>query len=250
MMRIGLLASTSLTDFNLDTLKPVIENENIVIALVIIDNRPKLSLKQKIIKNFKRGRGGYMLIMAIQSYFKKKKTSFSTKDFCLKHGFSLMETTNLNAPATINKIKEYNLDMLVLTGGFGIIKEPVLNLTPKGVLSYHHGNMRSYRGMPPAFWELYHYEKEMGVTVQLLSAGLDCGIPIVEKTIVINKNDTLKTLRERAMKDSAEMLGSAIEKLSSDDFIPQKIDKFGKVYTLPNLRQWLFLQLKLIWRRL
>ena len=51
--------------------------------------------------------------------------------------------------------------------------------------------MRKYRGMPPGLWELYHGEREMGITVQKLAAGLDCGVPIEEKHIPIYPNDTL-----------------------------------------------------------
>jgi methionyl-tRNA formyltransferase len=71
-------------------------------------------------------------------------------------------------------------DLLLLIGGFGIIKAPLLDLAPQGVLSYHHGDMREYRGQPPAFWELYNGEKPNRVTVQRLSPGIDCGQPIVE----------------------------------------------------------------------
>jgi len=250
MIRIGLLASTSLTDFNLETIKPVTEDKNFVVALVIIDIRPKLTLKQKIRKNFKRGRGGYMLIMAVQSYFNKKKPTYDTKSYCVEHSIDFIETAKPYAPETIEKLKHYNLDLLALTGGFGIIKEPMLKLTPMGVLSYHHGNMRTYRGMPPAFWELYHHEKEMGVTVQLLSSGLDCGVPVEEKTIRIDAKDSLETLRERAMDESVDMLYKAMKKLSSEDFVPQRIEKFGKIYTLPNLSQWLVFKLKLFSRKI
>ena len=72
-------------------------------------------------------------------------------------------------------VAELAPDVLVLIAGFGIIGEPLLSLAPHGVLAYHHGDMRRYRGMPPAFWELFNDETEMGVTVQRLSPGLDDG---------------------------------------------------------------------------
>ena len=53
-------------------------------------------------------------------------------------------------------------DVLLRIGGFGIVKEPLLSLCRAGVLSYHHGDMRRYRGQPPAFWELYHGERSIG----------------------------------------------------------------------------------------
>lgn len=247
-MRIGLLSSQNLSEFVLNTLKPVFEDKRMEIKLVIIDSKPKLTLKQKIKKNFKRGRGGYMFVMAVQSYFNKKQPSISTKEFCIEKGISYFETNDHYSTETIEKIQQHNLDVLVLTGGFGIIKKPLLNLTPWGVLSYHHGNMRKYRGMPPAFWELYNNEQVMGVTVQLLSAGLDCGVPVEEIDIPIRRIDTLKVLKSKAMKQSEIMLWKALVKLETKTFIPEKIIEFGKIYTLPNMKQWLIFQFKLLCR--
>lgn len=249
-MRIGLLAGKQMSDFVLNTLKSVLEDKNMEVALVIIDSRPKLTLKQKIKKNFKRGRGGYMLVMAVQSYFNKQLLSKDTKLFCVENGLEFIETSNHYADETIKKIKSYRLDILVLTGGFGIIKKPLLEITPMGVLSFHHGNMRKYRGMPPAFWELYNNEREMGATIQLLSAGLDRGLPVEEITVPIMKKDTLKTLEKRAMQQSEVMLYKALQKIDSGQYVPEKIKEYGKVYTLPNLRQWLFFQLKLLYRKI
>jgi methionyl-tRNA formyltransferase len=103
--------------------------------------------------------------------------------------------------------------------------------------------------MPPALWELYNHEKEMGVTVQVLAPGLDCGLPVVEKTIEILPKDDLASLRKRAFKESEPMLVDALRKLSNPGFKPQKIEKLGKVYTLPNLRQWIALNFKILWRK-
>jgi methionyl-tRNA formyltransferase len=165
-------------------------------------------------------------------------------------GIGFIETEEPFSSDVIELVRNNNLDVLLLVGGFGIIKEPLLSITPLGVLSYHHGDMRAYRGMPPAFWELYNGEKEMGVTVQVLAPGLDCGIPIEEKSICIQPKDSLKTLKIRAFKESESMMYDALRKLSNPDFKPNRIEKFGKVYTLPNLRQWLILNTKVLWRKM
>lgn len=250
MVNIGLLTSSSLSDFRLKTLKPILADSNFLIKVAIIDKRPKLSLKQKLKKNLKRGRGGYIIVMALKSLSSKKSYSISTIEYCNINNIDVIETNEPYSHTTIEKIKEYDLDLLILTGGFGIIKKKILDITPLGVLSYHHGDMRKYRGMPPALWELYNNEKEMGVTVQVLSPGLDSGIPVEEKKIAISKKDTLKILQKRASDESVDMLYKALVKLSKKDYEPEKIDKFGKVYTLPNLRQWIVLNIRLLWRRL
>ena len=249
-MKIGILTSSSLSEFRLKTLQPILADKSFEIKVALIDKRPKKSLKQKLLKNIKRGRGGYIIIMAIESFFSKKQESINVEDFCNKNQIEIIETKTPYSDATINRIKKFELDILLLVGGFGIIKEVLLNTTPKGILSYHHGNMRKYRGMPPARWELYNNENEMGVTVQVLAPGLDCGIPIEEKTIEIRKSDTLKKLRNRASEQSIDMLYKALKKLSDKDFVPEKIETFGEVYTLPNLKQWIILNVRILLRRL
>ncbi len=250
MIKIGLLTSNSLSEYRLKTLKPILEDNHFSIKVAIIDKRPKKTLKKKLRKNIKRGRGGYIIIMAFQSIFSKKSISIDTKEFCRQNEIEVIETQEPYSPDTIENIKKFNLDLLILIGGYGIIREPLLKVTPIGVLSYHHGNMRKYRGMPPALWELYNNEKEIGVTVQILSSGLDCGIPVEEKNIEIKKNDSLKKLQNRASEQSIDMLYKALLKVSDKNFTPVKIDTFGKVYTLPNLRQWMMLNIKLLWGRL
>lgn len=250
MKNIGLLSSSSLPDFRIKTLTPILADKNFLIKVAIIDNRPKLTLKQKLKNNLKRGRGGYIIIMAFQRFFSQKTNDISTIQFCKDNDIEVIETNNPYSQETIDKIKKYNLDLLILVGGFGIIKKILLDVTPLGVLSYHHGNMRKYRGMPPALWELYNNESEMGVTVQVLSPGLDNGLPIEEKEIIIDKKDTVETLLNRALDESVDMLHKALIKLYTENYKPQKIEKFGKVYTLPNLKQYVILNLKLLFRRL
>jgi hypothetical protein len=50
--------------------------------------------------------------------------------------------------------------------GFGIPQAPLLDLAPQGVLSYHHGDMREYRGPTAGLLGLYNGEKPNRVTVQ------------------------------------------------------------------------------------
>ena len=122
-------------------------------------------------------------------------------------------------------------------------------MAPKGILSYHHGNMRKYRGQPVGFWELYNGETEMGVTVQRLAAGIDKGTPIVEKVIPIEENDDVNSLRNRALMSSTTMMHEAVQLLSDPSFSPNEIRVFGPIYTLPNLRQYLRLKFKLFFRK-
>ena len=247
-MRIAILCGTTLDTFQQEVLKPIIEDNSIEITAALIDCRPRPSLKKRFLKNLKRGRGGYMIIMLFKSYFAKKKPYVSTHAFFSDKGIACIESDCPYSETTIQKLKYRQPDTLVMLGGFGIIKEPLLSLAPNGILSYHHGNMRKYRGQPVGFWELYNNETEMGVTVQRLSAGIDKGFPIEEKTIPIENTDNVTSLRKRALHESTPMMHEALQKIQNPNFFPTIIEEYGPIYTIPNLRQYLLLKLKCLFR--
>jgi methionyl-tRNA formyltransferase len=92
----------------------------------------------------------------------------------------------------------------------------------------------------------------MGATVQILSAQLDAGRIVLERTIPIQPNDSWPGLRRRALSESVDMAREACLRLTDPDFRPRDLcpEELGPVYTLPNLRTWLRLQATLTRRRL
>lgn len=247
-MKIALMCGTSLDEFQQQALAPILADKTIEIVEALIDCRPKPSAKKRFVKNLKRGRGGYMLVMLVKSRFAKQRPSVNAKEFLTAKGINCIETQAPYADGSAQSMSELQPAAIVMLGGFGIVKEPLLSLAPLGILSYHHGNMRKYRGQPVGFWELYNGETEMGVTVQRLAAGIDKGTPIVEKTIPIQKGDRQDTLCSRALSESTGMMHEALLKVCKPDYQPTTIDHYGPIYTLPNLRQYIALQLKLLFR--
>lgn len=249
MASIIILCGGSLTVFHQEVLNRIISDSQIVVSAALIDARPRPSFMKRFKKNLKRGRGGYMLIMLFNHFRGKKEPVVATKDFFSRKGIPCVETIHPYTQETIDTLASYTADLMVLIGGFGIVKEPLLSAVPGGILSYHHGDMRKYRGQPAGFWELYHGEKEMGVTVQRISAGLDNGTPIVEITVPILNTDNETSLYDRAKEMSVDMMRQAVLAVQAPDYQPKSIDKFGPVYTIPNLRQYLQLKWKLVCRR-
>jgi methionyl-tRNA formyltransferase len=249
-MRIGLLSGRTLSEHNLRVLQPILADRDFEVGLVVVDSRPSKGAGRKVIDHLRKGRGGYVIVLAVHKCFAKPAQGVSVEEFCRVHRIERLEAASPYAPHTSAEIRRHNLDLLVLMGGFGMIREPLLSVCPQGILSYHHGDMRKYRGMPPGLWELYHGEKEIGITVQKIAAGLDCGVPIEEKHIHIYPNDTLGTLTARLKTEDEGMLHAALKKMANPGFTPAPIQEFGKVYTLPNQRQWLTLNARIAYRRL
>lgn len=249
-MRIVVLSGSRLDGFQQQVLKPIVADPAFEIVGALVDARPKPSFKKRFLKNLKRGRGGYMLVMFFRSRrHKNGGSSMASKEYFDRIGVSCLTTLDPYSESTVKELKSRQPDVMVMLGGFGIVKEPLLSLAPQGILSYHHGNMRKYRGQPVGFWELYNGESEMGVTVQRLASGIDRGTPIVERVVPIDKSDDVKSLCARAMSFSINMMHEALQLIMDPSFSPSVIHQFGPVYTLPNLRQYLRLQLKLLFRK-
>lgn len=251
-MKLLILASEFLDPFQVKVVESLFHSYTVQIVGACIDTR-KLSPLQKLRRELRKGRGGYIVIMVIKKLIAilKKEPTISAHEYFLQKKVQTYLTRDLYSPKTIGFIKSKNPDC-IFRSGFGMIREPILSLCPQGVLSYHHGNIRKYRGMPAAFWELYHNESMMGATVQILTNELDGGKIVREIEIPIYPTDTWKRLRQRMYEQSAPLLQEACLLLDRNQLMPELIPngKLGKLYTTPNFRQWVLFQIRIFLRRL
>jgi folate-dependent phosphoribosylglycinamide formyltransferase PurN len=240
-MNMIVLCGESLDDFQRAVIDTLAATSRPQIVGCVIDSRPAPALWRRAVSNLARGRGGYVLVMAANRLRRRGAAHADTAAVFRSLSVPILWTDDPYEEEMIQAIRDLRPDLLLLVGGFGIIKTPLLNLAPQGVLSYHHGDMRKYRGQPPAFWELYNGERRIGVTVQRLNAGIDCGEPIVERSFPIRRDDTLGSLSKRIFVGSTDMMREAVQRLDESSVQAETLTSVGRLYTLPNLRQWLVL---------
>lgn len=131
--------------------------------------------------------------------------------------------------STIHKIG--NSCDVVFRFGFGILKGEVLSAPNYGVLSFHHGDIRKYRGRAGGFWAYINGDQEAGVTLQQLSETLDGGKIAVYESVSIEDACSLREVRYRIHKVSEEMLEKAVCQMENDEFEPSSPDTLGQLYT-------------------
>ncbi|MFC7080855.1 formyltransferase family protein [Halorussus caseinilyticus] len=116
--------------------------------------------------------------------------------------------------------------------GFGILKGDVLDAPDHGVLSFHHGDLRKYRGMPSGFWEYLHDEDTAGVTLQRLSETLDGGAIVAYEPVDIAEAPTWPAVRRRLFSVSDDVLVKGVRNVSRG-VEPRSPDDLGDLYSLP-----------------
>lgn len=251
-MKLFILSPAGLDAFQVRVLSWLFLDPQIEVIGACVDMRPGRSKLNKVWRDLRKGRGGYVLVKAVRTLLHQThRPVISADDYFGARHVPVLATEDLYARETLEFIRRRNPDCLY-RAGFGIIREPVLSLARKGVLSYHHGNIRRYRGTPVAFWELYHGERQLGVTVQALVEKLDAGRIIHEVVVPVVPTAGWRSLERLAYAVSDRMLLEACLKLDRIGFEPVHLpyEELGQLYTEPNLRQWSMLQAKVAARRL
>lgn len=121
---------------------------------------------------------------------------------------------------------------VIIHSGVGILKGDILTATEYGVLGFHHGDLREYRGQPAGFWEFMNDEPTVGITVQRLTETLDAGQVVAFDRVDISDAATWKAVRRRMYDESEYMLVEAIRTLIDSSKTPEKIlsDELGNIY--------------------
>ncbi|HAQ65872.1 MAG TPA: hypothetical protein DCR43_08495 [Bacteroidales bacterium] len=252
MLKIAILSENSLIDaYTQRVLQPVSTDPRFKIVGIVVHPRPRKSFKQKI-KAFKRRlKGGAFLVMIIGKFITKmSKTTYNTPDERKSFAsvfsgqlFPELRFTMLNE-AACEQLRQLDADLMILAGYHQIVSSEVINLLPRGVLSYHYGDMRKYRGQPPVFRELLNGESSIGITLQQITAGIDRGAPVEEMSLSIAEGETLASLEQRILSASEMMMYKALCRYLDPAYAPANLSAYGPVYTFPGLITWLRFHLK------
>jgi hypothetical protein len=123
---------------------------------------------------------------------------------------------------------------VVVRRGFGLLRGEILTATEYGVLSYHHGDPREYRGGPAGFWEFMHDVPTAGMMVQTLQEDLDAGTVEAYDEVDISDCRSWGEVQERLYPNSTHLLAEAIENVQNPGIESLDIDEFGPVYHPPS----------------
>jgi peptidoglycan/xylan/chitin deacetylase (PgdA/CDA1 family) len=147
-----------------------------------------------------------------------------------------LRVSDLHSDSTLETVRAFS-PSLGLSLAAPILRESVFAIPVLGTLNLHQGRLPDYRGMPPAFWELWNGADSVGCTVHLVDAGLDTGDVVAETSVRREPFSTLRGLQLRLDEAGVELVKSSVERVvaGAARFAPQAPG--GRTYRKPTLRQ-------------
>ena len=159
---------------------------------------------------------GYKLLTGFNGFWKNTK-SYSLAQLCKSYGIKVELEDDINSKKFLDYLKQMNLDLIVSVAAPLIFKKALIQLPRLGCINIHNAKLPKYRGMMPNFWQMYHDEKQMGITIHEINSKIDDGRIILQKEVQIEPNECLDSLIRRTKRIGAQYMIEAIDKIKSGD---------------------------------
>jgi methionyl-tRNA formyltransferase len=133
------------------------------------------------------------------SYSKTLVKNATFKDFRYfnsTYGIPVIDITE-KMGAYKDEIEKYKPDLILAIGWYYLIPKSIRDIAPKGCIGMHGSLLPKYRGGAPLVWAIINGEKETGISLFYLEDGIDAGDIIAQEKIIIEPEDTIKTLIDK-----------------------------------------------------
>lgn len=109
-----------------------------------------------------------------------------------------------------SEIAAIPFDLFALASYGRILPQALLSLPRLGSLNVHPSLLPKYRGATPIQSAIRNGDRETGVTIMLMDAGMDTGGIVLQEAVPIAPEDDYGTLHDRLALYGGELLGNAL----------------------------------------
>lgn len=106
----------------------------------------------------------------------------------------------------IQKLKNLQPELIVVAAYGKILPKTVLDIPQFGAINVHTSLLPKYRGSSPIHHAILNGEKETGVTIMRMDAGMDTGDILTQKIVPIEKDETTPELSQKLSRISSQLL--------------------------------------------
>ena len=133
-------------------------------------------------------------------------TASAVKSCALANGVPVEQPVNFRDPASIEHLRHYMPDVMVVAAYGLILPQAVLDIPRYGCINIHGSLLPRWRGAAPIQRAILSGDSETGVTIMRMEAGLDTGPMLSMQSTPIGPHDTAATIHDRLSTLGAEQL--------------------------------------------
>lgn len=125
-------------------------------------------------------------------------------------------TDRMNDEISVRIVRNWNPDLIVVSGWYHIIKKEILGIPLKGIIGLHSSLLPRYRGGAPLVWQLINGEEKAGITLFYIEEGTDTGDIIGQKEVQIEDDDDIGTLYKKVGEKGIALLRKYIPQIANN----------------------------------
>lgn len=183
-------------EFAVGPLKALIAAGHTVTAVVTQPDRPK-------------GRGG--------------RVQMSPVKLCaLEHDIAVLQPVKIRAAEAVEQLRQYEADVFVVAAFGQILSQEILDMPRYGCINIHASLLPAYRGAAPIQWVILNGEKQTGVTIMQLDAGVDTGDMLLKAAVPIAEEETDESLENKLSAAGSELIVKALKGLEEGTLTAEK----------------------------
>lgn len=119
----------------------------------------------------------------------------SLRNWAKHNGVPYYSVSSLNSNKSLNVLIQHEFETVIYGGG-GILGKKFISLSQGRIINAHSGPLPEIRGMNACEWSiLLGYNP--AITIHFIDRGIDTGQPIARIPIIVEGQDTIKSLRDK-----------------------------------------------------
>jgi methionyl-tRNA formyltransferase len=153
------------------------------------------------------------------------------KETALDLGIPVIQPEKVNHLESMLQLQAWAPDLIVVAAFGQILRQPLLDLPPFGCLNIHGSLLPRGRGAAPIQASILAGDRETGITIMKMDAGVDTGPILSQRAIQIAPDATGGTLFAQLAPLGAELLLETLPPYLSGDLVPRPQSENGTTYS-------------------
>ncbi len=185
-------------DFSAPTLQGLIDGPDQVVAVITQPDRPK-------------GRG-------------KKLSPPPIKVLAESAAIPVLQPTKIKTTEFAQELRDFKPDVIIVAAYGRILPPSILELPPLGCINIHGSLLPRHRGAAPIQWAILTGDKEAGITIMEMDAGMDTGAMLLPASVPVSLTETAGGLFTKLSELGGTTLLKALDLLRQDKLPPIEQD--------------------------